>query len=164
MSTINKKRNIKELITDFWVVGINELKENKVYLFLFACYLAIFEFVTGINDSDRSNCLVKNLTGYPCPTCGMTRAYKALLSFDIKDALYWHPLFWLVPLVAGVILLRKDPLIKKIADSKVFWIVVGTLAISVYIYRMTTIYPDPPMDPHTSIYKLLIDFIKGLFT
>ena len=42
-------------------------------------------------------CPVLVLTHFPCPTCGITRAYLALLGGDFVRALYFHPLFWLVP-------------------------------------------------------------------
>lgn len=37
--------------------------------------------------------------GIPCPGCGMTRAFIALLHLDIQAAFYYHPLFPLVILL-----------------------------------------------------------------
>lgn len=45
-------------------------------------------------------CPVKLVSGYPCPTCGMTRATRLLLHGDIVGATRLHPLVWLtVPVV-----------------------------------------------------------------
>lgn len=41
-------------------------------------------------------CPLANLTGWPCPSCGLTRAALALLRGDVARALALHPL---VPLV-----------------------------------------------------------------
>lgn len=40
-------------------------------------------------------CPFKRLVGFPCPFCGMTRAYVSLFKLDIAAAFYWHPLFLL---------------------------------------------------------------------
>lgn len=45
-------------------------------------------------------CVFRTLTGIPCPGCGMTRALLALLSWDLSGALYYHPLFFVPPLMA----------------------------------------------------------------
>jgi hypothetical protein len=37
-------------------------------------------------------CIFKSLTGYPCPTCGLTRAAIALARFDVLGALGRYPL------------------------------------------------------------------------
>ncbi len=39
------------------------------------------------------DCLIKALSGIPCPTCGMTRAYKALLKGDLVLAFIYNPAF-----------------------------------------------------------------------
>jgi hypothetical protein len=37
-------------------------------------------------------CIFKSLTGYPCPTCGLTRAAVTLARFDVLGALGRYPL------------------------------------------------------------------------
>lgn len=44
-------------------------------------------------------CLFKELTGIPCPGCGMTRAYISLLYLDVRSAFHYHPMFWAIPLL-----------------------------------------------------------------
>lgn len=42
-------------------------------------------------------CVVEELTGVPCPSCGMTRAWLNALHGRFARAFYFHPLFWSVP-------------------------------------------------------------------
>lgn len=47
-------------------------------------------------------CPLANLTGWPCPSCGLTRATLALLQGDVAGALALHPLAPLVLLLLSV--------------------------------------------------------------
>lgn len=40
----------------------------------------------------RLPCTFHRLTGYYCPGCGGTRAFRALLQGRIRESLYYHPL------------------------------------------------------------------------
>lgn len=53
-------------------------------------------------------CPIRALTGIPCPGCGLTRAYLCLFRGDLRGALYYHPLFWAVPLPL-LLLLKSGP-------------------------------------------------------
>lgn len=52
-------------------------------------------------------CLVRYFTGVPCPSCGLSRAWLAVLRLDLSAAFSYHPMFWAVPAL-GVYLLRCD--------------------------------------------------------
>ncbi len=39
------------------------------------------------------DCVFHSLTGFPCPTCGSTRAFSALIDGEILDAIRLQPLF-----------------------------------------------------------------------
>lgn len=55
-------------------------------------------FFTGINVLRlKYPCLFNKLTGYCCPGCGGTRAFRALLAGEITRSLYDYP-----PLIFGV--------------------------------------------------------------
>lgn len=82
-------------------------------------------------------CLFKALTGYPCPGCGMTRAWWSVLRGDITDAFYWHPLFLLAPVLVGAIAVytfAKKPLPRKIAEITL--LVLAAAFIIVWIIRL----------------------------
>ncbi|QDH81493.1 DUF2752 domain-containing protein [Echinicola soli] len=60
-------------------------------------------------------CLIKNVTGVPCPSCGITRAIMAIIHGDVNGSLYSNPLGLLVAtgLVVGPIWLLVDVLWRK---------------------------------------------------
>lgn len=92
-------------------------------------------------------CPFKWITGIPCPGCGMTRACLHFLSGNIEESFYYHPLFWLVPIIFGVVLFQKYPLVAKIYRSPFFWRSALFLIIGVYVYRMAAFFPTQvPMD------------------
>lgn len=43
-------------------------------------------------------CMIRALTGLPCPMCGMSRAWKAALTLNLSAAIQYHALFWSVPI------------------------------------------------------------------
>lgn len=42
-------------------------------------------------------CIIRTLSGIPCPGCGMTRAWLAVLQGDLCQAFTYHPLFFTIP-------------------------------------------------------------------
>lgn len=76
-------------------------------------------------------CPFKFATGISCPGCGMTRAWLAFLGGQPMLALAYHPLFWSVPAIAAIVLLRSrlprslfhTVLILTIIAFTVVWIV-----------------------------------------
>ena len=82
----------------------------------------------------RVPCLFNYVTGLPCLTCGMTRAWLSFVSFDVSAAFDYHPLFWTVPILYlyfwfdGVLFKKKAldlPIVFGIlAAFGVHWIIV----------------------------------------
>ena len=66
---------------------------------VFALY--VFFFISGIG------CPIKFLTGISCMGCGMTRAWRQLLQFHIREAFAYHPLV-LVPIPAAFLFLFQE--------------------------------------------------------
>lgn len=90
-------------------------------------------------------CPFHSLLGIPCPGCGMTRAFLALLRGDVRKAFYWHPLFPLVILIFLVFLLkRKYKVIENIWQNKLILKSVILLFILCYIIRLCFLFPDQP--------------------
>lgn len=54
-----------------------------------------------------SLCPFYNLTGLPCPGCGLTRAFVCLGHGHWRDAWHWHPLGWLIFLIFALLWLRS---------------------------------------------------------
>lgn len=59
--------------------------------------LGVLWLLAGQPRGELLACTLKHWTGVPCPTCGMTRAFGALLAHDVLGALRLHPL---APLLA----------------------------------------------------------------
>ena len=72
--------------------------KRKILLFcLFGCFLGLWMWL-------EIPCIPRLLTGVICPGCGMSRAWSSFLHLDLRQAFYYHPMFWSVPLLALYIL------------------------------------------------------------
>ena len=68
-------------------------------------HLALLALIAGtlwLFTSLGVGCPILWLTGFPCPTCGTTRALLALLRLDFHGYLFYQP--FAVPLIAAVVL------------------------------------------------------------
>lgn len=73
----------------------------------------------------------------PCPGCGITRAYLAVLSLDIDGAFHYHPLFFTVgPTILYVA--HRNVMKKKFSYKveKIYLAVLCVLFLIVYIIRI----------------------------
>jgi hypothetical protein len=79
------------------------MSKNKLYyIALLACLLGLIYLFYSQHFSESTHfklCIFKNLTGYPCPSCGTTRAIHFLLEGKIQSSLLMNP-FGI--LVAGI--------------------------------------------------------------
>lgn len=65
-------------------------KEKIAFMVILAILMALWLlFLPG--------CPWRNLTGFPCPGCGMSRAWWSALRLDFAAAWEQHPMFWSVP-------------------------------------------------------------------
>lgn len=85
--------------------GIQPSPASLLLLVWLGLFVAIN--ILGINPSliislDLIGCPFRLLTSIPCPGCGMTRAFIALASLDIKQAFSYNP--FSLPLFAGIVL------------------------------------------------------------
>lgn len=77
----------------------------------------VFLWFSAETNSDHSYtlCVVKNVTGYPCPGCGMGRASIELFKGNIAESLHFH--WWAIPfhilVWISLIWLIRDIIIKK---------------------------------------------------
>lgn len=134
--------NVKKIIIVFLVIGLISITVNIT--------------------TDRSICLFLNLTGIPCPSCGMTRATISFIKGDLSGAFYNHPLFFLP---AVVVLISH----KKVRKNKaVFnWLVFSSIAVLliVYIIRLVKLFPDkePFLFYPNGLLPMIFRYIKNLF-
>jgi len=102
------------------------LKKRLMLALMIAAIYIIFD-VIGIG------CPIKFFTGISCPGCGMTRAVMAALRLNFHDALYYHPLFFLVPFMVSLYFFGDY---FKSKFVKYFWAVIIILFLTVYFLRL----------------------------
>jgi len=97
---------------------------NRLYkLLLFLCLVGyawlLFNFLTIDNNSIPVFCFFKNLTGYPCPSCGVTRSVAQLFQGNFVEAIYMNPLGLIVFMIITIVpfWIVADLLLKKAS----FW-------------------------------------------
>jgi len=117
-----------------------EIRKIKKHIPLIIALLSIVVLVV---FSSTDLCLFRRLTGLPCPSCGMTRAYISFLKGDIHGAFLMHPLFLLVPAIGVLVLVAR---FKKKHFTKTY-IAIGIIFIVTYVIRMILLFPHtPPFD------------------
>ncbi len=81
------------------------LKDYKIqFLILAGCISGVVWLVLANSGVfDHSICMIKNISGYPCPSCGSTRSIQALLDLDLVGSLLINP-FGII-LVTGFLVL-----------------------------------------------------------
>jgi len=71
------------------------MTKNKLYLIvLIACFSGYLYLIFTSNYSENgqiSVCMIKNATGYACPSCGTTRAVQALYKGDLMSSVVFNP-------------------------------------------------------------------------
>ncbi|MFM7858346.1 MAG: DUF2752 domain-containing protein, partial [Flammeovirgaceae bacterium] len=72
------------------------MKKNRLYVFLFsicmAGYFWLYINAFSTNTPHVEVCLIKNVAGVPCPSCGSTRSMVSILNGELKQGLKWNPL------------------------------------------------------------------------
>ena len=63
--------------------------------------------LAGLALADLWVCPFRAVTGVPCPCCGITRAWQALLQGRVGQAFSLHPLFWALPPVVVWLVVRS---------------------------------------------------------
>ena len=97
-------------------------------------------FVYGIFNALGIGCPIKYATGISCIGCGMTRAWLSLLHLDIRGAFYYHPAFFLPPLVLIVLHLKykKNQKILKYYHG----IMTSVIVVFVTVYFFRILWPN----------------------
>ena len=103
-------------------------------------------------------CLISGTTGYPCPGCGLTRAFYYLLSGNFKESLRYHAL--LIPVL--LYLLYSGLSLYKLKKSNNKYFIIITIIfllviLSYYAYRL--IYNFPNTSPMTINDKAILQRI-----
>lgn len=96
---------------------------------LFVAWLALYLLDIG--------CIFRFMTGIPCPGCGMTRAWLAVLRLDFAAAIAYHPLFWVVPIAFVLAFVREEVASSKLKRGiDIAVTVLCVLVVAVWIVRL----------------------------
>ncbi len=84
---------------------------NRINLIFAGIIILIFVY-SGIFSPEKSNhpvpCIHERLTGHPCPTCGISHSFSAIIRGNFKEAREWNRngipvfLFFLIQLVMRI--------------------------------------------------------------
>lgn len=84
---------------------IRNIKDKVLTVFLMIAIILLMYFLD-------ISCFWIKLFKFPCPGCGMTRAYINLLHLDFRKAFDYHPMFWSVPIL-GVMFFTDGKIFKQ---------------------------------------------------
>ncbi len=108
-------------------------------------------------------CPVKRITGLPCPGCGMTRACLSLLRLDFAAAVRWHPLCFIIPLLAAMFIFKDTAAGKRFWSCTPLLAGIAALCLLTYFVRMGLYFPKTaPMNAEENslfvkiVHKLLL--------
>ena len=89
-------------------------------------------------------CWLRQLTGIPCPACGCTRSLLAWSKFDLSQAFFYNPLFFLGCLAAllwaawcaleNICGRPSRRRIESAAQRHLIWRIVAVLAVLNWLY------------------------------
>ncbi|WP_413789732.1 DUF2752 domain-containing protein [Flavobacterium aureirubrum] len=82
------------------------MSRSKLYSFLLiACFFGFIYLFYSVHHQEKESfrvCIIKNVTGIPCPSCGTTRAITLLFDGRIADSLAMNPFGLLVGMIMVV--------------------------------------------------------------
>lgn len=106
------------------------MNRNKLYsILLIACFSGFIYLFYSIHKTPNETfrvCIIKNVTGYPCPSCGTTRAVSLLLKGKIAESAVLNPFGILIAIIMTVfplwvltdIVLKKDSFYKAYKNAE----------------------------------------------
>ena len=115
---------------------MKDLKKYWIPFTFIGLYIILYNLILG------GTCPIRLVFGIPCPGCGVTRALVLLVKGDFVGAFKMHPFVYVVILLAGLYAVNAYILGKSCKWLEKPVMAVGILAISFYIYRMMTLFPD----------------------
>lgn len=107
------------------------MTRNKLYsLLLIACFAGygyLYYNIDNLSNETFRVCIIKNVTSYPCPSCGATRAVSLLLGGKVAASLLLNPLGIVIAIIMTVfpiwvltdIILKKDSFFKAYKKAEI---------------------------------------------
>lgn len=131
---------VKQILTDCVSMIWKDIKDYRWMLIAISAYfVVIWKFL-------HTSCYVVELTGFPCPACGLTRAGFAVLRGEFGTA--WHIHLFIYPILCLLLMafVKRYFLKQTLTSLKKWLILILVLMIGYYVYRMIRYFPgDPPI-------------------
>ena len=146
------KRTLKQVLCDAFTLMWKDIRDAKwAIIVIIAYFVSLKKFL-------HSMCLLVWLTGYPCPTCGMTRAAFYLIHLDFSGAWSMHPFIFVIVGYLFIFCWERYILRRK-AGEKWKWLLSLLIAAMIlyYIWRMIHYFPgEAPMSYYYDNLAMLI--------
>ena len=135
-----EKGRVKQILTEGFSLIWKDIKDYKWMLILIAVYFGvIWKFF-------HSSCFLVELTGFPCPACGLTRAGFSVLRGDFGKAWQLHPFIYPAICLAASAIIKRYFLKQGLLSLKKWLILILLFMVVYYVYRMVRYFPgDPPI-------------------
>lgn len=155
------KRSFQTIISEGYEQFIKDIKQTKWAIIVIIAY-----FVFG-RKFIYSICPLIMLTGYPCPSCGLTRAGIRLLHFDFAGAWHMHPFIYVVAILVFCYCWNRYIRL-QLRQPKSMKILAGIALVALvifYIYRMVCYFPgESPMSYYSgNLLHTCKNFLANLF-
>ena len=119
------------------LVPLSDVKrKNRYFLFLLFSAILAAAFLIDPYQVDFISCYFLNITGYPCPTCGISRSLFNAAHFRMLESFFYHPFgpllfvsITLLTLKAGAELITEKELILSVKSSFKKWSVIVLLIV-----------------------------------
>ncbi len=136
---------------------IKDLRKNAAFIIIVAVLWGI------LNLLFHRFCPVVLICGYPCPGCGITRAFWAFVTLHPVKAFHYNPVYplWLAVLLAAFwIRYVKGKSLKGLYYPLLF---TGVITLLVYIYRMIFMFPgdEPMVYVHENLFSIIRSFFNS---
>ena len=134
---------------------LSDIYRLRVFILSFCAVFILFNILF------HKICFFSIVSGYPCPGCGITRAFACLITLHWHEAMLLNPtiFLWFPVLVYGF--LNRYFFCKSNKIFTKLLIITGILTIIIYIIRMILLFPHT--EPMTYSEQNLINFFFGLF-
>ncbi len=109
-------------------------------------FIFIGLFVIWFNSIfNRSSCIIYNVSGIPCPSCGFATAWYNIFKGNIRKAFYYNPMFFTVFLIYIPSILNFFNIHIKKKWITNYFLTLIILLILVWLVRLYLYFPYEPM-------------------
>ena len=121
------------------------MQRTRLYsIILFACLGAYawigYQLHGRSNMQDETVCMIKNVTGIPCPSCGASRSVLSIIDGQFVEAASWNPVGYLLIALLAIcpfwifmdILFAKDSFLRFYSKTEKYirnkWVAIPLIA------------------------------------